>query len=174
MYLGLRPNVDIWAQPNNTKETAEGRRPSAHQTAKPQPGPCTGTLNLLHPRNLINSPTAAGGATVATFRIGMQGLFIVHGDFVARLDVAQSEEQHMAMEGADVGIRLAGMVYVMGAVAATTAVDAPYAVDIADTQLGAMCAALSFEIRDSLARVFSDLAPVLKMSSRKTASTVNW
>jgi hypothetical protein len=128
---------------------------------------------MLHAWNLINPSAAGGSPAVATLRIGMQRLFIVHRDFLARVDVAQSEEQHVAMEGADIGVWLAGMVDVMGAIAATTAIDAPFAVHIADAQFGAVGAALSFDVRDSLARVFGDLATAQKMSSCKTTSAVN-
>ena len=62
----------------------------------------------------------------------------------------------------------------MRAVAAAAAVDAPDAVNVADAQLGAMGAALSFAIRNALARVFGDLAPVWKMDSRKAAFAVDW
>lgn len=62
----------------------------------------------------------------------------------------------------------------MRAVAAATAVDAPDAVNIADAQLGAMCAALSFAIWNALAGVFGDLAPVRKMDSRKASFAVYW
>ena len=104
----------------------------------------------------------------------MQRLFIVHGDFLAGADIAQGEEQDMAMDGADVGVRLAGMIDVMGAIPATTAIDAPFTVNIADAQFGAMSTTLSFAIRDSLALIFGDLATVRKMSSRKAASAVDW
>ena len=104
----------------------------------------------------------------------MQRLFIVHGDFFAGVDVAQSEEHDVAIDGADVGVGLTGMVDVMRTVTAATAVDAPGSVNIADAQLGSVGAALSFAIRDSLARIFGDLAPVRKMNSCKAASAVNW
>jgi hypothetical protein len=37
-----------------------------------------------------------------------------------------------------------------------------------------MSAALSFAIRNSLARVFGDFAPLLKVSRRKTPPAVDW
>lgn len=103
----------------------------------------------------------------------MQRLFIVDRDFFTRVDVAQSEEHYVAKDGADVGIRLAGMVNVMRPVAAATAIDAPDAVNIADAQLGAMGAALSFAIRDALARVFGNLTPARKRDCRKAAFAVD-
>lgn len=104
----------------------------------------------------------------------MQRLFVIDRDLFARIDIAQSEEHYVAKDGADVGVRLAGMVDVMRTVAAATAVDAPGAVNIADAQLGAMGAALSFKIRNALAGVFSYLAPVWKIDCRKTAFAVDW
>jgi len=62
----------------------------------------------------------------------------------------------------------------MSAISAATAVDAPNAVHVADAQLGSMGAALSFAIRNSLARVFGDLAPVWEVDSRKAPFAVDW
>ena len=103
----------------------------------------------------------------------MQGLLIVHGDLFAGRDIAEREEQHVSKESAHVRVRLAGVVDVVCAVAATAAIDAPHAVDITDAQLSSMGAALSLAIRNSLAHVFSDFAPPRKMNGRKTASAVN-
>lgn len=103
----------------------------------------------------------------------MQRLFIVDRDFFTRVDVAQGEEHYMAKDGADIGVRLAGVVDVMRTVAAATAVDAPDAVNIADAQLGSMGAALSFAIRNVLARVFGNLTPARKISGRKAALAVD-
>ena len=90
----------------------------------------------------------------------MERLFVIDRDLFARMDVAQSKEHYVVVDGANIGVRLARMVDVVRAVAAATAVDAPGAVNIADAQLGSMGAALSFKIRNALAGVFSYLAPV--------------
>jgi len=103
----------------------------------------------------------------------MQRLFIIDRDFFARVDISQSEEHYVAIDRPHVGVWLAGMVDIMRAVAASTAVDAPGAVNIADAQLGAMGAALSFKIRNALAGVFSYLASVRKIDCRKTAFAVD-
>ena len=104
----------------------------------------------------------------------MQRLFVIDRDLFARIDVAQSKEHHVAMDRAHISVRFAGMVDVMRTVAAATAVDAPVAVNIADAQLGSMGTALSFAIRNALARVLGYLAPVRKPGGRKAAFTVDW
>ena len=103
----------------------------------------------------------------------MKRLFIVYSYLLARLDIAQGKEQYVPVEGTHIGVRFTAVIDVMRAIAATTPIDTPDAVDIADAQLGAVSTALSFAIRDSLARVFGNLAPVRKMNGRKAASTVD-
>src|SRR5882672_3832960 len=98
----------------------------------------------------------------------MQRLFVIDRDLFARMDVAQGKEHYVAIDGADIRVRLAGVVDVVGAIPAPAAVDAPNAINVADAQLGSMGAALSFAIRNSLARVFGDFATVRKVSRRET------
>lgn len=62
----------------------------------------------------------------------------------------------------------------MRAIAAAAAVDAPNTVHVADAQFGSMGAALRFVIRNALARVFGDLAPVWEIDSRKASFPVDW
>ena len=129
---------------------------------------------MLHTQDLIESTATARGPAVAALRVGMQRLFVIDRDLFARMYVAQGKEHYVAKDGADIGVRLAGVVDVMGAISASTAVDAPDAVDVADAQFGSMGATLSFAIRNSLACVFGDLASVRKIGGRKAASTVDW
>jgi hypothetical protein len=37
MFSGLRPKIEIRAEPNQISKQPEGRRPSAHQAAEPLP-----------------------------------------------------------------------------------------------------------------------------------------
>ncbi len=104
----------------------------------------------------------------------MKSLFVVHGNLFAWIDITQSKEHHVAMDRAHVGVRLAGVIDVMRAVAAATAVDTPNAINVADAQLGAMGAALSFAIRNALASVFGDLTTVREINCRKAAFAVDW
>ena len=104
----------------------------------------------------------------------MERLFIIDGDFFTRIDVAQSKEHYVSKNRAHISIRLTRVVDVMRAVAAATTVDAPDAVNITDAQLGSIGAALSFKIRNALARVFSNLASVRKENRRKAAFAVDW
>ena len=62
----------------------------------------------------------------------------------------------------------------MRAVAAPRAVQTEAAVNIADAQdLAITCATTSFEIWDSLTRVFSDLSPAFEMSRGEAAFAVD-
>ena len=79
----------------------------------------------------------------------------------------------MAIEGFHVRVRLTRVIYVVRAVASAAAVDAPNAVDVADSQFGSMGAALRFVIRNALAGVFGDLEPLAKMNGCETAFAVN-
>ena len=103
----------------------------------------------------------------------MQRLFIVHGYFFARTNVAEREEHYVAVDGSHIGIGLAGMVDVMGAVAAAAAVDAPDTVDIADAEFCSMGAALRLAIGNSFASVFGDLTAPREMNGGKTTLTIN-
>jgi hypothetical protein len=128
---------------------------------------------MLHTQDLIDSTATAGGSAVAALRIGMQRLFVIDRDLFPGMDVAEGKEHYVAKDGADISVRLAGVVDVVGAIPAATAVDAPNAVDIADAQLGSMGAALSLAIRNSLAGVFGDLPPAWKIGGRKATSAVD-
>lgn len=103
----------------------------------------------------------------------MKGLFIVDCDLVAGVDVAESKEENVPIDGADIGIRFAGVINVMRAVAATTAVDAPHPVNIADAQLSSMGAALRLAIGNSLPRVLGYLAAAGKEVCSKAAFAVD-
>jgi hypothetical protein len=103
----------------------------------------------------------------------MQSLLIVHGDFVAGMNVAQGKEHNVAKDGADVGVRFAGMVDVVRTVAAAAPVNAPHTVNITDAQLRAMGAALSFTIGNALTSVFGYLATPWKVSGSKAAFAVD-
>ena len=103
----------------------------------------------------------------------MQGLFVVHRDFVAGMNVAQREKDYVAIDGAHIGVRFARVINVMRAVAAPTAIDAPNAVDVTDAQLCPVGAPLRFAIRNTLTSVFGDLAATREVSNGKTASAVN-
>ncbi len=74
-----------------------------------------------------------------------------------------------------VNVRLARVIDVMRAVAATAAVQTPAAVDIADAQDATIASPSSrFEIWYSLASVLSDLFAATEMNSCETAFAANW
>jgi len=76
----------------------------------------------------------------------MKGVFVIDGDLFAASNVAQREKQHVAVNRFHVSVRRAGVVDVVGAVAAAAAVQAPAAVNVTNTQLGATGTALCLEI----------------------------
>jgi len=103
----------------------------------------------------------------------MQRLLVVNGDLFTRLNVAAREEQHVTVDGFHVSVRLAAVVDVVSAVAATTAVKAPAAIDVTDSQLRSTRSSARLEIRNSLAGVFGDLSASLEMDDREAAFTVD-
>ncbi len=68
----------------------------------------------------------------------MESIFVVDRDLFAGFDVAQGKEQHVPVECFHVGIWFAAVIDVVSAVAATTAVQTPATIDIADAELGPM------------------------------------
>lgn len=111
---------------------------------------------------------------MAALRIRVQSLFIIDGDFFARMNVPQSVEQHVAVQILHIGVRLATVIDVMRAVSVAPAVQAPAAIDVTDAQDSAIAAALrGFEIRDTLARVLCDLFSARKKFGSKAAPAVD-
>src|SRR6185369_14166758 len=122
----------------------------------------------------INRSAATLRTAVATLGVRMQCLFVVDGDFFAGVNIAQREEQYVAVQILHVGVRLARMIDVMRAVAAPGAVQTATAVDVADAQDSAVATELrSFEIRDAFARVLRDLFSARKKLGGKATSAIN-
>ncbi len=65
------------------------------------------------------------------------------------------------------------MINVMRTVSAAAAIQAPAAVDIADTQLGASGATARFEIRDSFTGVFGNLASAPETNRREATFAID-
>jgi hypothetical protein len=103
----------------------------------------------------------------------MQRLLVVDGNFFALLDVAQRKEQYVPIQSFHVSIWPARVIDVMSSVTAAAAVQAPAAVNVTDAQLGPARATLRFEIRDSFAGVFGDLASALKTKRREASFAVD-
>jgi len=72
----------------------------------------------------------------------MQGLLVIDRDFFARMNVAESEEQHVAVHCPHERIGLAAMVDVMRAVTAVTAVQAEAAIDVTNAKKAPLARAL--------------------------------
>ena len=103
----------------------------------------------------------------------MQRIFVIDRDFFTRLNVTQRKEQDVAVDGFHVRVGRAGMVNVVRAVATAAPIQAPTAIDIADTQLGATTTTTSFQIRDTFAGIFGNLPSALKTNRREAAFAVD-
>ena len=113
-------------------------------------------------------------AAVTSSGIGQERLFVIDGDLFSGLNVAQREEQNVPVEDPQVSVRIAGVVDVVSAVAAATSVQAPAAVNITDAKKASLeCAFLRFQIRNSLAGIFSNLPATFEMNDSETASAVD-
>ncbi len=95
----------------------------------------------------------------------MERGFVVDCDFLAGLDVAQGDEEDMAVQNLHVGVGLARMIYVVRAVSTTAAVQAPAIIDGADAQLSSVRPAIGFSVGNLLARVLGYFPPATKMSN---------
>jgi len=124
--------------------------------------------------DLVDGAATILRATEATFRIRMEGLLVIEGDFFARMNVAEREEQHVAVHRPHERIRLAAMVDVMRAVAAVTPVHAEAAIDVTNAKKAPLARALpGFQIRDSLSGVFGDLPSAFEMNRSEAAFAVD-
>lgn len=79
--------------------------------------------------------------------------FVVDCDFLARLNVAQSDEQNVAVENLHEGAGFAAMINVMRAITAAAAVKTPAIIDGADAQPAPTRPAISFGVSDFFASV---------------------
>lgn len=64
----------------------------------------------------------------------MKSLLVVDRNFFAGPDVPQGEEKHVTVQSSHEGIRLAGVIDVVRAVATARAVQAPSPIDVTDAQ----------------------------------------
>lgn len=103
----------------------------------------------------------------------MERRLVVECDLLARLDIAECDKENMAIEYFHVGVGFAGMVYVMRAVPAFAAVEAPVIINRADTESASSGAAISFWVGYSLAGVLRYLSAPGKVRFRKTPLTFN-
>ena len=108
--------------------------------------------------DFVNRTATILRAAVTTPGIRQKCLFVIYGDFIAGFYIAPREKQNVPVQRLHVSVGVAGMIDVVRAVAAARAIQTEAPVDITDAQVPAPARSLhSFEIRDSLAGVFSDL-----------------
>ncbi len=88
----------------------------------------------------------------------MERRLIVERDLFTRMNITQGYKENMTIEYLNIAIGFAGMVYVMSAVSAFAAVDAPMIIDCADTESASPGTPISLRIGDSLAAVLRYLA----------------
>lgn len=88
----------------------------------------------------------------------MERRLVVECDLLARLDIAECDKENMAVKYFHVAVGFAGMVYVMRAVPALAAIEAPEIIDCADTESATPGAPISFCIGYSLAGILRYLS----------------
>ncbi len=103
----------------------------------------------------------------------MERRLIVDRDLLARLDIAQGNEENVIVENLHKGIRLAGVINVMRAISAAAAIQTPTIVDRTDPECLSFCSAVGFCVRDLLARVFGNFSPAGERLGCETAFAVN-
>jgi hypothetical protein len=93
----------------------------------------------------------------------VQRRFVVEGDLLTWLDVAAGDKENVVIEYLHVAVGFAGVVYVMSAIPALAAIEAPAIIDSADTESASSGAAISFRVGYFLASVLSYLSPTREM-----------
>ena len=83
--------------------------------------------------------TVDGAATVfrttdAALLVRVQGGFVIDRYLFSRIDVAESDEEDVVVEHLHEGVRQAGMIDVVRAVASSTAIKAPAVIHLADAK----------------------------------------
>jgi len=101
-------------------------------------------------------------------------LAVIEQKFLARLDVAQSEKEDVAMDDLAVAVGFTGMVDELRAVAAAAPVNRPIRVDAADVDAPfVLQTARDFVAGNSFAGVLGYLAPLFEGDGGETAQAVN-
>ena len=99
---------------------------------------------------------------------------VIDRDLLARRDLAQREEEHVAARHAAEAIRRAGVIDERRRVSAATRIDAPFVVDLANPHLAAFRdATLRFAIRNAFADQLAYLAPRGQRPGCETALAVD-
>ena len=101
----------------------------------------------------------------------MQSRFVVDGDFLARLNIAQGDEKNVAIENLHESIGFAGMVYVVRTIPAPASIQAPAIIDCTDAQLSPRSSAIGLDLYYSLADVLRDFSSAFKVSKCKASFT---
>jgi hypothetical protein len=99
--------------------------------------------------------------------------FVVNRDLFAGFDVSESEKEDVAIHDFHVAVWRAGMIDVMSAISAATAVKAPTIVDGADAQNAPLASASGFRVGDPLAGVLGDLPATSEMRRCETPFAVD-
>lgn len=89
-------------------------------------------MRVLSDLDLVNRAPARRRAANATFSIGVQGRFVVNGDFLPWADITQRNEEDVLVKNLHKGIGLTRVIYIVGTVTATTTVETPPIIDRAD------------------------------------------
>ena len=93
----------------------------------------------------------------------MESRLVIECNFLARLDIAKGDKENMAIKDFHVAVWFAGVVYVVRAVAALAAVEAPAIINGANTESASSGTAISFRIGYSLTGVLRYLSPLAEV-----------
>jgi hypothetical protein len=104
----------------------------------------------------------------------MVRLAVIEQEFLARLDIAQSEKEDVAMDDLAVTVGFTGMIDELCAVAAAVPVKRPIRVDAADVDAPfVLQTARDFVAGNSFACVLGYLAPLFEGDGGETTQAVN-
>ncbi len=95
----------------------------------------------------------------------MKRAFVVDCDFLARLNVTQSDEQDVAVENLHEGAWFAGMINIVRAITAAAAIKTPAIIDGADAQPAAPRPAISLGVGDFFASVLCYFPAAFEVSN---------
>ncbi len=98
---------------------------------------------------------------------------IIDGNLIAGVDIAQGDEEDMAIENLHICVGFTGVINVVRAVPALAAIKTPTVVNRTDAQLSTVGPAISFRIRNLLAAILSYFPTPFESHAGEAAFTFN-
>jgi hypothetical protein len=111
---------------------------------------------------------------VASAGIRQERLLVIDRYLFSIVNVTQGKEKHVAIDGLHESIWVATVIYVVRAIPTARSVEAPFAVDVTDTEMPTAAGALHrFPVRDSLTGVFSNFLSLHESPGRETTLAID-